>query len=42
MNYLEIAINQIIKEQGISNEWNSLIKDELNNLDIKDDLNRKT
>ena len=41
MNYLEIAINQIIKEQGISNEWNSLIKDELNNLDIKDDLNRK-
>ena len=41
MNYLEIAINQIIKEQGISNEWNSLIKDELNNLDIKDGLNRK-
>ena len=41
MNYLEIAINQIIKEQGISNEWNSLIKDELNNLDIKDCLNRK-
>ena len=41
MNYLEIAINQIIKEQGISNEWNSLIKDELNNVDIKDGHNRK-
>ncbi|MBR51513.1 MAG: hypothetical protein CMD58_03245 [Gammaproteobacteria bacterium] len=41
MNYLEIAINQIVKEQGISHEWNSFIKDELNNIDIKDDLNRK-
>ena len=41
MNYLEIAINQIIKEQGISHEWNPFIKDELNNIDIKDDLNRK-
>ena len=42
MNYLEIAINQIIKEQGISHEWNPFIKDELNNIDIKMILIEKT
>jgi ribonuclease R len=41
MNYLDVAINQIIREQGIPHEWNSLIKDELNNLNIKNGLDRK-
>ena len=41
MNYLDVAINQIIREQGIPHEWNSLIKDELKNLNIKNGLDRK-
>ena len=41
MNYLELAINQIIKEQNIPHEWNSLIKDELNGINLTNDPNRK-
>ena len=41
MSYLENAINQIIEEQNIPFEWNSLIDRELKNIKLKDNLNRK-
>ena len=41
MSYLENTINQIIEEQNIPFEWNSLIDRELKNIKLKDNLNRK-
>ena len=41
MSYLENTINQIIEEQNIPIEWNSLINQELKNIKLKDNLNRK-
>ena len=41
MNYLENTISQIIKEQNIPFEWNSLVDQELENINLKENLNRK-
>ena len=34
MNYLENTINQIIEEQNIPFEWNSLVDQELENINL--------
>ena len=41
MNYLENTINQIIEEQNIPFEWNSLIDQEIENIKLKDNFSRK-